>query len=212
MGQRDRYQPIETPLSPTSDPVDVVRGLLSVFPFRTLYVADLDAIERTGDGTPVLIKLRDEFPQLDLWVDNGIAEPDAARDWLGLGLGQLVLGSEVQSDIGSIRQLSENPRVILSLDFRGDVFVGPPSLLAAVDIWPRRVIVMTLARVGGGAGPDIERLRNVKARAGHRLVYAAGGVRNASDLVALKVIGVSGALVASSIHDGRLTAADIRAL
>ena len=33
MGDRASYRPIESPLSPTSDPVDVVRGLLSVYPF-----------------------------------------------------------------------------------------------------------------------------------------------------------------------------------
>jgi phosphoribosylformimino-5-aminoimidazole carboxamide ribotide isomerase len=44
MGQRDRYRPIATPLSATSDPVDVARGLLAVHAFKTLYVADLDAI------------------------------------------------------------------------------------------------------------------------------------------------------------------------
>ncbi len=44
MGDRASYRPIESPLSPTSDAVDVVRGLLAVHPFQTLYVADLDAI------------------------------------------------------------------------------------------------------------------------------------------------------------------------
>ena len=38
----------KSPLSPTSDAVDVVRGLLAVFPFSTLYVADLDAIRARG--------------------------------------------------------------------------------------------------------------------------------------------------------------------
>jgi hypothetical protein len=51
MGQRDQYRPIETPLSPTSHPADVVQGLMSVFPFRTLYVADLDAIEGTSSAS-----------------------------------------------------------------------------------------------------------------------------------------------------------------
>ncbi len=44
MGDRASYRPLESPLSPTSDAVDVVRGVLGVFPFSTLYVADLDAI------------------------------------------------------------------------------------------------------------------------------------------------------------------------
>src|ERR1700728_4537920 len=39
-GHRGSYGRLESPLSPTSDPVDVIRGLLSVYPFPTLYVAD----------------------------------------------------------------------------------------------------------------------------------------------------------------------------
>src|SRR6185436_6503296 len=65
LGRRDQYRPIETPLSPTSDPVDVTRGLLSVFRFRTLYVADLDAIEHTGDSRATLARLKAAFPQLE---------------------------------------------------------------------------------------------------------------------------------------------------
>src|SRR5215471_20002462 len=58
MGRRDDYRPIRTPLSATSDPVDVTRGLLSIHPFTTLYVADLDAIERRDDNRPALDRLK----------------------------------------------------------------------------------------------------------------------------------------------------------
>jgi HisA/HisF family protein len=209
MGHRDRYRPIETPLSLTSDPVDVARGLLSIFPFRALYAADLDAIEGTGDSEAVLARLKAAFPQLDLWVDNGLAEAGSARAWLNSGRGHLVLGSETQSDTFLVEGLKNDPRVILSLDFREDAFIGPASLLATPDIWPRRVIVMTLARVGSDAGPDVQRLRSIQRKAGNRLVFAAGGVRDADDLKTLKEGGIAGALVASSLHDGRLTAADM---
>jgi phosphoribosylformimino-5-aminoimidazole carboxamide ribotide isomerase len=212
MGQRDQYRPIKTPLSPTSDPVDVVRGLLSVFPFRTLYVADLDAIERTGDCEAVLARLKAAFAQLALWVDNGLADAERARAMLDAGGRHLVLGSEAQSDSSLVKGLKDDARVILSLDFRGHAFIGPASLLATPDIWPSRIIVMTLARVGSGAGPDIERLDNIRKFAGDRLIYAAGGVRNREDLAALKRAGIAGALVASSLHDRALTSADIGSL
>ena len=78
-GDRASYRPIETPLSPTSDPLDVVAGLLSVHPFRTLYVADLDAIEGRGDASAILERIAKTFPHLSLWVDNGCAELGAAR-------------------------------------------------------------------------------------------------------------------------------------
>src|SRR5919201_2605160 len=79
MGRRDEYRPMATPLSPTSDPLDVVRGLLSVHPFATIYVADLDAIERSGDNGAALRRLRAELPEVTFWVDRGLADPGAVQ-------------------------------------------------------------------------------------------------------------------------------------
>ncbi len=47
-GQREGYLPLKTPLAAGSDPIDVARGLRSVFAFPRLYVADLDGIEGRG--------------------------------------------------------------------------------------------------------------------------------------------------------------------
>jgi phosphoribosylformimino-5-aminoimidazole carboxamide ribotide isomerase len=212
MGERKRYQPIASPLSATSDPVDVMRGLLSVHAFTTFYLADLDAIEGTGDTAQALQRLRAAFPALTLWVDNGVADVAAAKRWLDAGLGHLVVGSESQKDMALVRHMADHDRVVLSLDFRGETFQGPPKLLDDVAAWPRRLIVMTLARVGSGAGPDLDRLCAIRDVAGGRDIYAAGGVRDGADLAALKRAGIAGALVATSLHDGRLRGSDIERL
>jgi HisA/HisF family protein len=209
MGKRDRYRPIETPLAETSDPVDVAHGLLSVYPFQTLYIADLDAIEGRGNNDAAIDRLRRAFPDLCLWLDNGIADPAGAFAWLATRTDCLVLGSETQRDPKLVRELSDHEHVVLSLDFRGAQFAGPAQLLEEPSIWPRRLIVMTLARVGSGAGPDTARIAEIRARAHARSIYAAGGVRDASDLSVLQQLSVAGALVATSLHDGRLTGADI---
>jgi phosphoribosylformimino-5-aminoimidazole carboxamide ribotide isomerase len=209
MGERASYRPIETALSQTSEPCDVVRGLLSVHPFATLYIADLDAIERAGDNAATIGALRATFPCMEFWVDRGIADRQGAAAWLAHDGGTLVLGSETLPDMGLARHFADDQRVVLSLDFRGSAFMGPPALLTAPDLWPRRVIVMTLARVGSGAGPDLEQLGAIRAAAPTRKIYAAGGVRDVGDLVALAQAGIDGALVASSLHDGRLTASDL---
>jgi phosphoribosylformimino-5-aminoimidazole carboxamide ribotide isomerase len=212
MGRRDQYRPIRTRLAPGSDPVDVVRGLLSLYPFNTLYVADLDAIERRGDNQPVLARLRSAFPQVTLWVDNGIGDRHCAETWLEAGLGHLVIGSETQADPGLIRFFAGDKRVALSLDFMHDSFRGPSALLDDTMSWPPKVIVMTLARVGSRAGPDLERLSTIRDAAAGRAVYAAGGVRDVADLASLQRAGAAGALVASCLHEGRLTADDISEL
>jgi phosphoribosylformimino-5-aminoimidazole carboxamide ribotide isomerase len=212
MGERHLYAPIVTPLAATSDPLDVARGLLAVHPFATLYVADLDAIEGSGDNSAALRQITRGCPGVSLWVDNGIAEAAAAARWLDGGIGSLVLGSETQQDAALVRKLAGDDRVVLSLDFRGDAFQGPSEILDDPSAWPARVIAMTLARVGGGAGPDVERLSEVRRIAPGRRIYAAGGVRDAADLAALARAGIAGALVATALHDGRLGRAEIDAL
>ena len=172
MGDRASYRPIESPLSPTSDAVDVVRGLLAVFPFSTLYVADLDAIERAGDNFPALRRIRAEFPALRMWVDNGAADTAALEALIGADLGAPVIGSESQRDGALIARHRNSRRIVLSLDFRGDAFQGPEEILAEPKLWPRRVIVMTLARVGSRGRPgsraarrdpiDCRRARNLR--------------------------------------------------
>jgi len=212
MGHRDEYRPITTSLSRTSDPVAVARGLFSLYPFPILYVADLDAIEGRGENGAALEQLKAAFPHLILWVDNGIARIAEARGWLAAGLGHLVLGSESQADTSLVRRFAHDPRVILSLDFRGAAFQGPRELLADAACWPGKVIAMTLAKVGSGAGPDTEVLAAVRKSAGTRMVYAAGGVRDAADLATLARAGIAGALVASCLHDGRLSGPEIAEL
>jgi len=211
LGRRETYAPIETPLAATSAPLDIVAGLLALYPFRTIYAADLDAIERRGDHGAVLRALGEAFPAVTFWVDAGVTEVDAARSWLARHeRDALVLGSESLKDAAALAALRGEKRVVLSLDFAGERFLGDPAILAAPRLWPARAIVMTLGRVGADAGPDFERLASLRRPDGAAL-YAAGGVRGPDDLAALARAGVKGALVASALHDGRLTGADVKA-
>lgn len=212
MGRRDQYRPIETPLSPSSIPADVARGVLAVYPFKTFYVADLDAIERKGNNNGVLARLRNDFPQVALWVDNGINDWREARQWLDADLGHLVLGSETQSDNRLVTRCCGDERVILSLDYRGDTFLGPVAIRDNADAWPSKIIVMTLARVGSKSGPDLQRLNTIKSRVPEKQLYAAGGIRDPTDLATLAHHGIAGALVATSLHNGTLTGAQIASL
>lgn len=208
-GARDTYQPIRTPLSPTSTPEDVVVGLLRLHPFRHLYIADLDAIERRGNHDQTCADLAARFPSLELWVDNGVGDPRTAGAWLERNLDCLVVGSESQADLQLLQALHHHDRLILSLDFRGDSFQGAADIATTPALWPARLIAMTLTRVGAGQGPDLERLAAIRRLAPDRALFAAGGVRGPDDLRNLAHAGAAGVLVATALHAGTLSAEEL---
>lgn len=85
--------------------------------------------------------------------------------------------------------------------------------LHAVECGVRSLIVLDLAGVGKGQGvPTIPLCRRLRADCGDLQIITGGGVRNADDLRELLAADVNGVLVASALHDGRLTPANLAAL
>jgi uncharacterized protein related to proFAR isomerase len=204
-GRRAEYRPLETPFAASSDPCAVAKGFLRLYPFKSIYLADLDAILERGGNERALARLAAAFPKIEFWLDRGRRELPAAANFVR------VLGSESLAPDLSAPDFSQDRDAILSLDFNGPRFRGPAELENRPALWPQRVIAMTLAKIGGATGPDFERLALIKARAGGREVYAAGGLRGADDLLRLAERGIAGALVATALHEGRIGAKELSA-
>lgn len=215
-GQRNQYQPIKTPLCDSSNPLDIVEALLKLYPFRQLYIADLDAIQRQGGNAATILSIREQHPQLEIWLDGGYLHPQELKVWRKAGI-TCVLGSE---NIANLDQYGEmmgygESATILSLDFSAG-YMGPEELLAMPHLWPERVILMTLAQVGSKLGPDLKTLQTifniVKDRHPAPLIYAAGGIRHLADIMSLAAIGTAGILVATALHNGSITPGDLARL
>ena len=79
----------------------------------------------------------------------------------------------------------------------------------AVALGVRQLIVLDLAQVGtaGGTG-TLDLCTRLSAAHSGLDVIAGGGVRRPEDLHLLRQCGVGTALIASALHDGRLTRTD----
>lgn len=207
-GERHLYRPIESSLCSGSDPLAIVSALLELYPFKSLYIADLDAIGGQGNHHAVIKTLRERYPQLRIWLDAGLRHLQQLDVWRDLTL-ELVIGSEGLQSGQQYAQLAlglDPARMLLSLDFNQTGFIGSPEILADASVWPTRLIAMTLTRVGSQQGPDFSLLGALMRRAGDRQIIAAGGIRDRHDLQRLNQLGAAGALVASALHDGHITA------
>jgi len=202
-GRRDRYAPLASRLCQNSDPVALAGRFRDDYGAETLYIADLDAIAGHGDNRPVLEAIAKASPELELWIDAGLGDRTTLARFLRQCPGRPVIGSETLVDAGL---LAAAPDAVLSLDYRDSRLLGPTDLLRAPQQVPRDLILMSLHRVGTGMGPDLDLLDHIGGSHPHCRSYAAGGVRDAADLELLCNTGAAGVLLATALHDGRISA------
>ena len=210
-GERENYRALVTPFAAHPEPLAVVDGLLAYRDFTQLYIADLDAIAGRASHAEAVRDIAVRYPHLRVWLDAGLGATSQLAALPDLPNVDYVLGSESMPTLAAYHALCASltaSRRVLSLD-RGSQgeLLGCSELFDNATLWPTRVIHMTLARVGSGGGPDFDGLAELRARAPHCAVYAAGGVRDEADLHALAAQDVAGALVATALHDGRITPA-----
>jgi phosphoribosylformimino-5-aminoimidazole carboxamide ribotide isomerase len=179
------------------------------------YVADLDAITGGPAQLDLLCALagEDAFGGT-LLIDAGLrSAADAPR--LARVPGCFVAGLETFArweDLPALAGLRAG--LVVSVDVRDGVtlrngpWAGRSAAAAAgyvVAHGAAEVLVLDLARVGRGEGPDLATLDAVRRAAPGVRLLAGGGVRHDADLRRLGASGVDGVLVASALHAGALT-------
>ena len=210
-GQRADYAPLRSPLVERSEPVAVARALCAVCRTTTVYVADLDALGGDAADEATLAALASVA---EPWVDAGATTPARAAALQRAGVARNVVGTESLGPGVQLEPSTTQP-LVLSVDLREGRLISPDPELAgrspaaavrlatALDV--RELLVIDLARVGSGSGPPLDAVAELNAALPEVAIYAGGGVRDTADLRALESAGAAGALVATALHEGRLT-------
>jgi len=203
-GQRQNYRPLQTCLCDSHSADDIVQAFIDTYPFKTIYIADLDAIQGTSNNEQLIEQILDKFQSVSFWVDHGIS---SAIDLKIQSRRQHVIGSETNISPETLNELfTSSPEIILSLDFQTKALLGDQKLLQKTDLWPERIIIMSLSQVGSNNGPDYKLISDIQKSAGNRKIYAAGGVRHEDDLQTLNDMGIDGVLIATALHTQQITA------
>jgi len=213
MGDRSNYQPIQSALCKSSEPIDVINALLELYPFERIYIADLDAITGQGNHAAIIKYIQEQYPTLEIWLDAGIKNANHLRLWNNLKLTH-VIGSESITSTHDLGEISAylNKNFILSLDSNQSGFLGCADLHTNTNLWPENVILMSLAQVGANQGANLELLEKFKRYSKEFNLYVAGGVRNIDDISTLKQLDIYGVLLASALHSKQISADDIKSV
>ena len=204
----------------------IARAFRDLLGFNEIYIADLNSIQgsRLSSHRKLISTLaRDE--KFDITLDAGISDHKTASEWLSLGVRKAVIGTETLEEFNTIKNLPsqiDRNRLSFSLDIRAGKTVSQCPELA--DVSPIEVlchlqascwteaIILDLSRVGSEEGIDGSFVKEARARFPDINLLVGGGIANPEQLIELKRSGIAGALVATILHRGILTARHISAI
>ncbi len=216
-GCRRAYRPVETAAGSRidGDAVALARVYVDKLRLDEVYIADLDAIAGGAEQDEVVRRVA--ACGVRVWLDAGIATVAQARRARARGASRIVVGLETLpsfTDLRGIVDVVGADAAAFSLDLRDGRPMAANAGLAemtsdaiareAAAAGANALIVLDVARVGSGRGPDWSLLEGVRRAAPGVMLLAGGGVRDAGDLHRLAVIGCEAALMATALHGAQV--------
>jgi phosphoribosylformimino-5-aminoimidazole carboxamide ribotide isomerase len=211
-GERSKYQPVEGSLICNSSlPLELISRLAP----REVYIADLDRLLHQGDNFELIENISGKTKTM---ADIGAENMNDVEKCIKIA-DTIILGTETASfDLIEKSAVQFPGRINVSVDMKNwkvltkdeNMNVEPVELVRRLnDHEIRDIIVLELTRVGTGAGIDRDFLKDIAGVSSHD-VLVGGGIRDLDDIKTLKRIGISGALVATAVHNGKIPADLIR--
>ncbi|UCC58892.1 MAG: HisA/HisF family protein [Candidatus Bathyarchaeum sp.] len=219
-GERKRYRPLRSVLCKSADPLDIALTFESLG-FKSLYLADLDSIL----GKPANFDLYQQIiaeTNLELMVDAGIADIIKAKKVLETGATKIIIGSETLNSLDFLNQVAKafgEDKVVVSIDLKEGKLLSLSEAIKSMDtisfaqkladIGISQIIVLDLSRVGTEHGINSAILENILEKTSLE-VFVGGGITGIQELEELRKLGVSGALIATVLHNGKLKVDELK--
>jgi phosphoribosylformimino-5-aminoimidazole carboxamide ribotide isomerase len=196
------------------DPLEVARSWRSRGA-TALHVVDLDAAAGHG-ANAALIEAICGVDAVEVHAGGGLRDDAAVARLLAAGARSALVGTRAVEERAWLgRVAAAHPgQISLAVDVRGDrvttrgwsATTGHDAvevMRAAEDLDLFQVVVTAVDVEGAEGGPDLRLAETARRSTDHRLGYA-GGVGSASDLTALRDLGIDAVVVGTALYTGAL--------
>ena len=209
LGERKKYMPIKSKLINSSVLEKVISVLLKEYNFKKIYIADLNAIMGNKNNFYIINKVIKKFPKIDFWIDYGVRTFSDFKKFDN-SLFKTIIGSETIKNIKELNKIKKYKKneIILSLDFKNNLFLGTADLIKNKKLWPKKIIFMSIDAIGSKNMPKLIKLKRLGLNL-KKDFYLAGGVSNNEDIKHLKNNGIKGAILSTAIHEKNIIYKDI---
>jgi phosphoribosylformimino-5-aminoimidazole carboxamide ribotide isomerase len=196
------------------DPFELIAQVAAAQP-PLVHVVALGAARDGGAPEELARRAVEAASPVPVQLGGGVRSVADAEALVAAGVARVMVGTAafgplpLEDFVSALRG-----RLVVAVDVAGGVvrtagWTGSSRLTtaAALDRCTRagveRVLCTAIDRDGTLAGPDLELLREARAGFGGAIL-AAGGIRDAADLEAVRAAGADGAVVGRALLDGGL--------
>jgi phosphoribosylformimino-5-aminoimidazole carboxamide ribotide isomerase len=102
-GQRCWYRPVQSVLTDSNDPAQILRAIRRRYPVNECYVADIDRIQGRRLNTGIIQEVSE--CGLNVMLEAGIRTADDIKELPTQGIRQIVVGSETITSLDVLREL-----------------------------------------------------------------------------------------------------------
>ena len=194
------------------DPLELVRRAASASP-PLVHVVALGAARDGGAPVELARAVVDAAGGVPVQLGGGVRSVDDAVALSGAGVARVMVGTAAFGDI-PLRDFAAAVDLVVAVDVAEGVvrtagwressgLSTAQALERCVDAGVRRILCTAIDRDGTRSGPDLELLREVRARFEGE-VLAAGGIRDAADVDAVRALGIDGVVVGRAWLEGAL--------
>jgi phosphoribosylformimino-5-aminoimidazole carboxamide ribotide isomerase len=225
-GDRGHYRPVKSVLCNTSNPLELAKAYRDRLGLNEIYIADLNAIQ----GSPQVKhgKMIGELIQREgmlVVLDAGTTDVAGSQCWLDLGVHRVVIGTETLHTWSLLKELParvDRNRLTFSLDLCAGSILSRCPDLNTLSPWEvldhvrsagwQEILVLDLRRVGSEDGADSTMAAKIRMRFPDISLLLGGGIADPAELAELKALGVTGVLLATALHQGKIVARHISIL
>jgi phosphoribosylformimino-5-aminoimidazole carboxamide ribotide isomerase len=193
------------------DPLALVRRAASHAP-PFVHVVALEAARDGGAPLGLARSVVEAAGSVAVQLGGGVRSPEDVEALIDAGVERVVVGTAAFGPTPLQEFVSD--RVAVAIDVAGGIvrangwresteLTTEHALARCAEAGVAAVICTAIDRDGTRSGPDLELLQGVRARFAGR-VFAAGGIRDAADVTAVRELGLDGVIVGRAWLDGTL--------